>query len=858
MIHHFNLTDLDSDQLSLLKIDKDSIKNDFFDYSKVIVRKPWGYEYLIFSNEHVAIWILSINPDSQTSMHCHPNKSTSLIVLQGQVTVSGLDKNVFLKAGHGIFIDQKVFHQSSTSKDTGAMLMEIESPVNKRDLLRLKDSYGRVNLGYEGKESYTSNTSNYNYLSFKKFGLASGLTKNFLESSLSFISAAQSNLKEIIDKLNDADVLAILNGSLVLECGQVVISPGEMIKVGQLRSSSNYQVLSQLELVIVRSDDHLIKASDFLASFLVRKGIKKIFAVPGEANIHILDSVGRYDGLEYVVFQNEKSAAYAVEASIKLTNKPGVLLVSSGAAGISALQGLADAWVDSIPLIIISGQSRLDQGESVNVRQSGNKSIKIDEIARPLAKFAVKVTDLSLISQVLEDAWEIACSGRPGPVWVDIPLDIQSALMSPEGLTSDNKKKEMGHNLLGYESEFEVLAHILREAKRPVVLVGGGVRRSDAVKEFTQFAEVLGAPVLTSRQGADIFDNYHELYFGRPGGYGQRRANLIMQNCDVLISIGCRLTIPLTGRNIDAFARQSKKVIIDIDPLELNRDFLTNSLKFRMDAKDFLKTAINLIPKFSPQFTDWNKQCAVWSERFPYNSYSGPSLPPDPIGRDIYPIFLINNLSEALNDNDIIVSDGGATLIYVTLAMKFKRGQRFICSTGLEPIGFALPGSIGLAIEDEISRVICICDDRGLQNVLGDLRLIRDYRLPIKIMVLKNNGDSIIRNVQRDFFGGRFVGTDQEIRYEEPPMGKIAELYGLKLFELNNADLLATTITQWLEASSASILMVDVADDQESIPRPSFKFTEDLQWHPNPLEEQLPRLDRAILIDNMLIDLLEN
>ena len=858
MIHKLENSDLDGDQFSRLVLDEKSIANDHFDYSKVVVRKPWGYEYLIFSNAHVAVWILSLEPNSQTSMHCHPNKSTSLIVLQGEVAVSGLGTKIELKAGHGVFIDKRVFHQSTASSKSGAMLMEIETPVNKRDLVRLKDNYGRENLGYEGRESYTSNLHNYNYLSFKKFSLASGLTKNFLESSLNFINVTDGSIKTLVSKLNDEDILGILSGSILIKKNQETLQPGQIVKVNQLRDQKQIQVLSNLEFVVVRNNDHLIKLSDFVASFLVKKGVKKVYAVPGEANVHILDSIGRYDGLDYAVFQNEKSASYAAEAAIKLTNKPGILLVSSGASCINALQGFADAWVDSIPLIVISGQSRLDQEENLGVRQSGNKSVKIHEIVTPLAKQRIKVNDPKLISHILEEAWAVAQAGRPGPVWIDLPLDIQSALVKQEDLSLEIKKDNLKTQSSEKENEFNNLVKIVIEAKRPVILVGGGVRRSNAVSEFFGFAEKLGAPVLTSRQGADIFDNSHELYFGRPGGYGQRRANLIIQNCDVLISIGCRLTIPITGRNLESFARQSQKVIVDIDPLELSKSFLKDALTYEMDAKYFLMKVKELLPQTTNRFSGWLSQCTIWSERFPPNSYSGPSLMPDPTGPAIYPIFLMDILSNLLANDDIIVSDSGATLIYITLGMRFKSGQRFICSTGLEPIGFSLPASIGVAIESKCNRVICICDDRALQNALGDLRLIRDYQLPIKILVLKKNGNSIIRNVQRDFFGGRFIGTDYEINHAISPLGKIAELYGIELFEAANMHSVSIVIDQWLSIKKSAILMVDVADDQDRIPRPGFKFTEDLQWHPMPLEEQLPELERSTLTDNMIIDLVDN
>ena len=373
--------------------------------------------------------------------------------------------------------------------------------------------------------------------------------------------------------------------------------------------------------------------------------------------------------------------------------------------------------------------------------------------------------------------------------------------------------------------------------------------------------------MLTSRRGADLVPDDHPYFFGRPGTYGQRSANFVIQNCDLLMSIGSRLSIPLVGRNTRAFARAARKIVVDIDPNELEKPTLQPDLPIAMDAGQFIRECLSLLPTSrdsdnTPAYAPWIERCREWRRQFPPDSYTGASVPSDPPAGSsdnglIYPLSILKVLSDELSENDVLVADGGATLIYTLSGFRFKLGQRLISSTGLELPGFALAGAIGASVARDRGSVVCLCEDRGLQISIQDLQTIVDYRLPIKVLIFKSKGHSIIRNIQRDYFGGRFVGTDREIRLGSAPLIQIAEAFGFPTFEASHANQLTATIQEWLAVEGPAICEIQVENDQDKIPRPGFTIREDQHWVAKPLEDMYPFLDRQTLAENMVIDVLQ-
>ena len=851
MIKRLEVTDRDKEELAKIKVNPEDIKDDFFDYSKVVVKKPWGYEYLIFQNESVAVWILHLKPGAQTSMHYHSNKKTSLVVLEGEAVCSTLNEEITSPAGQGLMIAKGVFHQTKITSKNGAFVMEIESPVNKRDLVRLKDEYGRVGKSYETVDKHAF-TQNYNYLTLTEPEIYYNVTKRFGQCTLTLKRIITEDELEELLALDEGDVFSVLKGNLLNNSGKTVVEVGDTITVKDLKIAKDLKVDEELELLVIKRHDTVIKVSDYIMSFLKLQNVREVFFVPGDANVHLIDSLGRDEELNYTCNQTERVASMAAEAYSKLTSELGVLLISSGASGTNAMTGVANAWNDSAPLLVISGQASSDQCDDSGVRQLGNKSLNIVDVVKPIVKYAVKIADPEEVRYHLEKAAYLAREGRPGPVWVDIPIDIQGMTIDERELKAfePDDAKETPIELSKQVSE---VTELLKNSKRPVILAGNGIRLSGAENKISELLKKLKAPVLTSRRGADLMPENHPLFFGRPGAYGQRRANFAIQNSDLLISIGVRLSIPQIGRNYKAFARAAKKVIVDIDEKELKKKTVKADIEINASAKDFIDKLLEKIEKEElPDYSKWVDKCKEWTKKFP------------PASKELYkhkkfvnPYLFVAAFSEELKENDVIVIDGGLVMNYTMQTFKFKKGQRMISSTGVELLGFALPGSIGSSVGNSRKQVACLCEDRGFQVNIQELQTIIDNRLPIKIFILKSKGHADIRKIQREYFGGRYIGTDNETLYGSPDLVKIGKIYGFETFEIKKPQKLKKQIREVLKSEGPAICEIQVDENPELIPRIVLNVNTEGKWEARPLEDMYPFLDRKTLKENMIVGILE-
>ncbi len=836
------------DQQALLQTDMlpEELVNDEFDYSQVVVKKPWGYEYLIFENEDVAVWILFLKKGEQTSMHCHPGKLTSLVVLQGEVSCSTLESSLPRKAGEGLLISKKVFHQTKAVSENGAFVMEIETPVNKRDLVRLEDRYGRENMGYEKSDQHSVNTQNYNYLKLSHPVVYHNLKKRFGQCTLTFKEiTCQKDWDEILS-FDESVVISVLKGNLCHPekpfYGVGYTTTIRDIERGVFPSDDAL-------ILVIQKDDQIIKVSDWIANFLDSQGIHQVFLVPGDANVHLLDSFGRHEKLSYICNQTENGATLAAEAYSKLSGEIGVLVLSSGRSSAEAISGIASAWVDSVPLLVISGQARNDQGIDVQVRQLGNKALHSIEVVRPITKYAVHIQDVFTIAYHFAKAIQIAQQGRPGPVWIDLPIDIQGTIIDARDLRSTNF--EQNNQTFQLADSIQQVYTLLRKSKRPVILAGMGIRISKAETLFLQLIEKLGIPVLLSRRGADLLPTYHPLNFGRPGVYGSRSANLVIQNSDLLISIGSRLSIPLIGRNTRAFARGATKVVVDIDPNELNKETVQVDLKICLDAKLFIQHMLNSLTKEGLNFSSWLSRCRYFVETLAH------SIEQRSHHEKINPYLFVQALSKLLPEQSVIIYDGASVMNYIMQMFEVKEGQRLISSPAFDLPGFSVPGSIGSSLCEASTPIICICEERGLLLGIQELQTIYEYRLPIKIFSLKSQGNKTIRNIQKDFFGSRFVGTDHEILFGTPNLKEIAQAFRLMTTEILRPEQIETGIQEFLSMPGPGLCMVDTDSNQELIPRMGFSVRNDGQWVAKPLEDMYPFLDRKLLKEMMYIDLLE-
>ena len=852
MITKFLASARDRELLASLKMAGERIGSDLSDYTKVVVKKPWGYEYLIFGSEAIAVWILCVKPGAQTSMHCHPNKKTSLVVLEGEVVCSTVSERRRCTAGQGLLLEKGVFHQTTAVSESGAFVMEIETPVDKRDLVRLKDKYGREQLGYETPDHYSGNIQNYNYISLDEgAAIAYNRKKRFGECSLTFQRVATDRDVQELLHLNREEVVCVLQGRLLDGTQHVTYEVGDTVTIHDLQSVPGLCVRQAVELLVIKRMDTMLKVSDYVSNFLRTQQVGGIFLVPGEATVHLLDSIGRTEGLSFICCQSERSASLAAEGYAKVNAEVGVLVISSGGSTLSALPGVGNAWVDSVPLLVLSGQTRTDHYAQGPLRQLDNKSLNIIDLVKPITKYAVRIDDPATIQYHLEQAVSCATEGRPGPVWLDIPIDVQGMTIDASDL-KPFVPSDPTPQLNGASSHVPNILAMLQEATRPVLLAGSGIRIAHAQQELLALIDHLRIPVLTSRRGADLVPDDHPLCFGRPGIYGQRRSNFMIQNADLLLSVGCRLSIPLIGRNTKAFARGAKKIVVDIDQEELRKSTVTADLAVKQDAKVFLTEMLRQMKTYRADHAVWVEQCRTWSRRFPPMGWEAGASPPR-----LLPYLVVATLSDLLQEDDVLVVDGGSPVHKVMQAFHVKRGQRLISSTGLELPGFALAGAIGASVKRGRKSVACVSEDRGFHIGVPELQTIVDYRLPIKMFVFNSRGNTNLRKIQRDYFAQRYIGTDQEMVFGAPDLIAIARAYGIATVALNRPEDMRSTIRGVLEVDGPVMCAIEAEDDQDVLPRIGFTVKEDGKWIAKPLEDMHPYLDRQTLKDNMLVPLLE-
>lgn len=533
----------------------------------------------------------------------------------------------------------------------------------------------------------------------------------------------------------------------------------------------------------------MINVSDLIFDFLYRKSVRHVFVLSGGGNIFMVDALGR-SKLTYVCNHHEQACATAAEAYSRLTGNMGVSLVTSGPGGTNAITGVAGAWLDSIPTLTLSGQVRTDiLGTKDGMRQLGPQEINIIDIVKPITKYAVSVTDPYEILFHLEKAWHAAKSGRPGPVWLDIPLDIQGVMVDPAKL----KKYKPGTAKRTYDTDEKKLTRLVKEiltrlenSKRPVLYAGHGIRLADAHKDFLTLVSLLRIPVVTSYVGYDMLPSNHPYFFGRAHSMGQRAGNFIVQNSDFFLSVGARLDLLTIGFTYKAFARAAYKVVVDIDKTELMKKTISVDMPINYDAKQFISEMIRQL-RTRPMKIDisqWLQYGKRLHAKFPNvdrhakhgKSYINPYHFIDVIGK------------KYLTPGEIIVeSDGVGPLNCMYQAFYVKRGQRIILNLGLAQMGYGLPAAIGAAFATRHrKRIVCFEGDGSLQLNIHELQVAKHYNLPIKLFVYSNDGYLSIQNTQDGLFNGRHVASDGKSGVSCPDFVKVGCAYGIKSIRIHN------------------------------------------------------------------------
>ncbi len=599
----------------------------------------------------------------------------------------------------------------------------------------------------------------------------------------------------------------------------------------------------------------MIKTTDYIAQFLAQQGVKHVFGLTGGAVVHFFDSVSKTPGMNVVFNHHEQAAAFAAQAYARVAEGLGACFVTTGPGGTNAITGLCAAWLDSIPCIYISGQARLAHTtQNKPIRQLGTQQLDIIALVAPVTKYAVMITDVKRIRYELEKAVYLAQTGRPGPVWIDVPLDFQWAMIDPDHLPGFDPKefKKVVADQQVLEKQIGECVRYLNEAKRPLVLAGHGVRLGHAGEEFRRFIEVFAIPFVTSWNASDLLATDHPLYAGRPGLFGQRGANLAVQNCDLLLALGSHLCIPLTGTMFEAFAREAKIIMVDTDPDELKTRTVRVDLAVECDVKSFLKEITRHTGDQNPPTPDhdsWRQQCQRYQTT--YNA-----IPAEWFQQKEYvnPYVFVDALSDALGSEDVIVVDGGGTINQITFqSFKVKEGQRLIISAGLCSMGSGLPESVGACFASGGKRTICLCGDGSMQLNIQELQTIMHHRLPVKIFIFNNEGYLSIRQTQQGFLEGRYIGSSAEGGLSLPDFKKVAQAYGIEALQVTQHGELKEKIQRVLRHSGPVVCEVLVEKNQEVAPRQGFEKLPTGVYRPRPLEDMDPLLDRWEFAENMIV-----
>jgi acetolactate synthase-1/2/3 large subunit len=616
-----------------------------------------------------------------------------------------------------------------------------------------------------------------------------------------------------------------------------------------------------------------IRLSDYVAQRLHEHGVRHVFMLTGGGAMHLNDAMGRVQGLNYVCCHHEQALAMAAESYTRLSGRLAALNVTTGPGGINALNGVHGAYTDSIAMIVVSGQVKretLASNAPVRLRQLGDQEVDIVSMVKPITKFAAMVTDPRDIRYLLEKALWLAETGRPGPVWLDIPIDVQSALIETEDLHGFDPRRE------GYGRDFALPAEYgwltgeeleeaarrtvaaIRAAERPVLLPGTGIRISGEYDRFLAIVDRLGIGVAPAWNAQDLVPEDHPLYVGRPGTVGDRPGNFAVQNADCVLVLGCRLNIRQISYNFASFARAARKIMVDVDAAELAKPTLSIDMPIHADLRDFLPALERAldgyeIPTAHKAYVDW-----AMERRARYH----PVLPGYWETKGVVnPYCFTEALFEQLEENDVIVMADATAAVVTVQAARLKKGQRLYSNSGAASMGYDLPATIGAwhamsTMPGNPGRIICMAGDGSIMQNLQELQTIAGQRIPAKIFLYNNSGYHSIRQSQQAHFAGFSVGCGPDSGVTFPDFGKVAAAFGLAHTLTSDHSDIRDAVRRTLEAGGPAICEIMTDKAQQFAPKLSSKKLDDGTMVTAPLEDLAPFLPREELEANMLIPLM--
>jgi acetolactate synthase-1/2/3 large subunit len=561
-----------------------------------------------------------------------------------------------------------------------------------------------------------------------------------------------------------------------------------------------------------------IKVSDYIALFLKKIGVKHVFGIAGGHLMHIMDSIVHKANIKYIASFHEQAAAMMTKAYSRASKNFGVLLVTSGPAGTNAITGVASAWMDSVPMLVISGQFRVPTLPlKVKIRSSSPQQYFPVPMIKTITKYSKLILNEKDVAKSIFKAYEKSISDRPGPVWLDIPLDIQSRYINL------NLKKELSKiNLLKRNVEKKInknkilsIIKKIKKSQRPLILAGNGIKISRSEKLFFKFLKKVNIPTLTTLSAIDLIEEKYPLYFGRPGLYARRHSNIIIQNCDLLICFGAGLHYETTGYNLKEFSKKSKKIIIDVDKQELKKYNKKNSTTINIDLKSFFKN-FNKFQKKNLELTNcnnWINYCIKLKKEYSQGYFS------------IKKNELVNHynffkeLSKLSKNNDkIILGNAGFHAIIGWQSFHSKEKQKIFNEIGAGCMGHSLPSSIGSSIALNNCSITCVTGDGGIQVNIQELQTIKTYNLPIKIFIMENGGYISLINTQKKYFNGKLIGANSKSGFKIPDIKKIARAYGFKFNSIYKNGELSKKIKENLNYKKSFISVVHCNPDVRLTP----------------------------------------
>jgi acetolactate synthase-1/2/3 large subunit len=577
----------------------------------------------------------------------------------------------------------------------------------------------------------------------------------------------------------------------------------------------------------------MIKVSDYVFDFLKSKGIDTIFSVSGGAAAHLLNSVAERD-FKYICNYHEQACAMAAEGYARIANKPACVLVTNGPGSTNTLTGVVGAYQDSIPMIIISGQVPVDQSlgslKDIKLRQLGVQECDIISMVKPITKYAIQITNPNNIVSCLEKAYQEATTGRKGPVWLDIPLDIQNAKIDPKEYFVDD------------------VIDIILKSKKPIIVTGNGIHLSNSEKEFLEIKDKLQIPIISTWTSKDLLNHNDPLFVGNFGLLGERAGNFAVQNADLLLILGSRMSIPNIGYQHQSFSPNSIKIMVDIDENELKKPTIKIDYPINKDLKFFLSILkAKLENKNIPDWTNWINKTQSWKEKYPVFQ------PEYKINNEkINSFYFMEVLSNKLTDNNIVVTDMGTSYTCTMQSLQMNGKSRLFTSSACCSMGFGLPGAIGAYFADPSKDIILIAGDGGLQMNIQELQTIIHNKIPLKIFLLNNNGYLAISLMQDNLFKGKYIGSNPDSGVSNPNFTKLADAYGFKTYTLNNNTELENKIDEVLNIEGPVLCEIMMIENQLLIPRVQSSKDKNGKIISNSLENMFPYLSEDEMKEIML------